>query len=254
MLVRDLVWDGCLNVRDLGGQPTEDGLETRFGAVVRADSVRKLTEAGWEALLGHGVRTIVDLRYHTELAADPPLELPVEVVHVPVFPEPGPEWDEIDAIGVAAEPGAPSIQVVYGELLRRCSARFAEAVIAVARAPEGCVVVHCMGGKDRTGLVTALLLRLAGVSVDAVADDYAASEANLRERTEAWIAEAKDDEERNWRRRVSVTPAEAMAAVLHDVEARHGSVQAFLLAAGAEPHDLERARARLRPDPTMAAS
>ena len=49
-MTRDLVWEGCLNVRDLGGLPTEDGGETRFGRVVRSDNVKKLSEAGWQAL------------------------------------------------------------------------------------------------------------------------------------------------------------------------------------------------------------
>jgi protein-tyrosine phosphatase len=244
--LRDLVWDGCVNVRDLGGHATEDGAETRYGAIVRADSVRKLSDAGWEALLAYGARAIVDLRFHSELAADPPRELPVDVVHVPVFPEPGPDWDEIEALSAAAGFGAPAIRAVYGELLRRRATRFAEAVTAVARAPEGCVVVHCMGGKDRTGLVVALLLRLARVPIDAIASDYAASGPNLRARTEQWIAEAESEEEREWRRRVSVTPAEAIAAVLRDVETRHGSVASFLIASGAAGDDLDRARARLR--------
>ena len=82
---RDLVWDGCLNVRELGGLPTGDGGETRFGAVVRADSVRQLSDDGWQALVDHGIRTVVDLRGHDERAEDPPAELPVEVVHVPFF-------------------------------------------------------------------------------------------------------------------------------------------------------------------------
>ena len=85
MSERRLEWEGCLNVRDLGGHPTEDGGETRMGAVVRADSVRKLTPAGWKALLGYGIRTIVDLRLSHELEDDPPGDVPVEVVHVSFF-------------------------------------------------------------------------------------------------------------------------------------------------------------------------
>jgi protein-tyrosine phosphatase len=247
---RDLAWDGCLNVRDLGGHPTEDGRETRFGAVVRADSVRKLSPAGWESLVAHGIRTIVDLRFHSELEADPPLELPVDVVHVPVFPEPSPEWLEIDAIGDAAGPGAPGIRAVYAELLKRRADRFVEAVTAVARAPEGGVVVHCTAGKDRTGLVTALLLRLARVPIDDVAADYAATTANLRDDTEAWIAAAANEGEREWRRRVSGSPPEAMAGVLADL----GDVAAYLRAAGAADADLERARGRLLGTPRMAAA
>ena len=80
---RDLVWDGLLNVRDLGGHPTEDGAETRFGAIVRADSVRQLSDEGWGALVDYGIRTVVDLRGEQELEADPPAEVPIEVLHVP---------------------------------------------------------------------------------------------------------------------------------------------------------------------------
>ncbi len=62
MTERVLSWEGCLNVRDLGGHVTGDGRTTRFGAVVRADNVQHLTEAGWAALVDYGVRTIIDLR------------------------------------------------------------------------------------------------------------------------------------------------------------------------------------------------
>jgi protein-tyrosine phosphatase len=69
-LTRDrvLVWDGCVNVRDLGGLPLEGGGETRSGVVVRADSIRGLTERGWQELLDYGVRSAIDLRAADELA------------------------------------------------------------------------------------------------------------------------------------------------------------------------------------------
>ena len=59
---RDLCWDGCVNVRDLGGLPVAGGGTTRWGAVVRADNPGFLTRVGWAALAGHGVRTIIGLR------------------------------------------------------------------------------------------------------------------------------------------------------------------------------------------------
>ena len=65
-----------------------------------------------------------------------------------------------------------------------------------AQAPEGAVVVHCHGGKDRTGIVVALLLRLAGVPIDEIAADYAISGERLRPRHEQWFASAESDEER----------------------------------------------------------
>ncbi|HEY6017128.1 MAG TPA: tyrosine-protein phosphatase, partial [Gaiellaceae bacterium] len=84
-MTRVLAWDGCVNVRDLGGLPLEDGGETAYRVVVRSDSVRTLTDAGWEALAAYGVERVVDLRFEEELAEDPPRELDVEVVHVPLL-------------------------------------------------------------------------------------------------------------------------------------------------------------------------
>ena len=242
-----LAWDGCLNVRDLGGHPTEDGSVTRFGAVVRADSIRQMSEAGWAALTDYGVSRILDLRFHEELEADPPRELDVEVVHVPVFPHPDTgAWEELDKLSAAAPDHATATRDVYLAVLLLLPERFAEAVEAVADAPEGAVVVHCVGGKDRTGLVTALLLRLAGVGIADIAADYALSGANLRERARPWIEEAETDEERRRRERISATPAEAMTGVLEELQRRYGGVAGYLRAGGASDEVLERARARLR--------
>ena len=246
MRPRALSWDGCLNVRDLGGHRTQDGRETRFGAVVRADSVRQLSDAGWASLVGYGIRTVVDLRFHSELEADPPRELPVDVVHIPLFGDPeSPHWSEIEAIAEAAGEPAAATQAVYLEFLERFRENFGTAIAEVAAAPAGGVLVHCQGGKDRTGLVVALLLRLSGVGLDEIAADYALSADNLAPRHDPWIAEAADDAERARRRRMSATPAQAMHGVLVELERRYGGVREFLLAAGASEQDLARARDRL---------
>jgi protein-tyrosine phosphatase len=244
---RQLTWDGCVNVRDLGGHPTEDGGETRFRAVVRADSVRGLSDEGWEALVDYGVRRIIDLRWHEELAEDPPRELPVEVVHIPLL---GGREDgigrEIDALLEDVRDPAVRRSLMYLEFLRRYPENFAAAVTAVARAPEGAALVHCAGGVDRTGLVSALLLRLAGVAPERVADDYAASEANWAPRTAVWIDEAEDEGEREFRRFLSRMPPGAMLRVLETLDAEHGGVAGYLRASGMADEDLERARVRLR--------
>jgi protein tyrosine/serine phosphatase len=243
---RELVWDGCVNVRDLGGHRTEEGSETSFGAVVRADSVGKLTAAGWEAVTAYGVGRIVDLRLAEELAADPPRELGVEVVHISLLGKPDPEvWAEIDAVSAAAPGRVEAQRDVYLEFLRRWPENFAAAVVAVAQAPAGGVVVHCQGGKDRTGLVVALLLRLAGVPIEDVADDYALSAANLREIHDEWVAAAENDAERERRRRITACRRQTMAQVLEEVERRHDGVRPYLLAAGADDSELDAARARL---------
>jgi len=244
---RDLDWDGCLNVRDLGGHRAEDGGETHYGAVVRADSIRQLTDEGWAAAVDYGVRTIVDLRMDVELEADPPAELPVDVVHVPIFQNDNEEaFAEVEAAATSAPDYAAATREVYLVFLERFRDNVAGALAAVARAPEGAVVVHCMGGKDRTGLVTALLLRLAGVDNEQIAADYALSEERLQPRHAAWLEEAGTEAERERIRRIAATPAESMVGVLVELERRYGSVEAYLRAGGLTDEDLRLVSDRLR--------
>jgi protein-tyrosine phosphatase len=239
--VRTLSWDGCVNVRDLGGLPTEDGAVTQFGRVVRADNVRGLTDAGWEALVGHRVSRIVDLRWADELADDETREVPVEVVHVELF---GDREGFADIDRRQREPGATR-GAAYAAALEALPQNFARAVTAVADAPAGAVVVHCAGGVDRTGIVSALMLRLAGVGLTEIGLDYAESERNWAPHVGSWFDEAPDDAEREFRRMLSRTPPEAITGALDEVEARHGSVGIYLADAGASKATLESVRARL---------
>jgi protein tyrosine/serine phosphatase len=235
-----LAWDGCVNVRDLGGLPLEDGGETARRVVVRSDSVRALTDAGWDALRSYGVERVVDLRFAEERAEDPPRETPVELVHVPLLGAADEHratfWARLDA----TEEPADYYRWAYAEFLRRFPSNFASAVSAVAEA-DAPVVVHCAGGKDRTGLVCALALRLAGVPVDAVADDWVLSERSWAPHDVDWIASAPDEVERKRRRVWGAAPREAMVEVVAGLDAR-----AYLEDAGVEPRLLDRLRARLR--------
>ena len=243
---RDLAWDGVLNVRDLGGHPTEDGRETQFGRIVRADNVRRLSDDGWHALAEYGVRTVVDLRTEEELAADPPAEVPVEVVHAPFMVDSPEAFAAADAASSRHTDLMLATRDVYLVFLEYFHELAARVIQTVATAPEGAVVVHCAGGKDRTGLTVAFLLRLAGVGLAEIDTDYALSEERLRPRHERWFAEAADDEEQLERlRRMAVTPAGTMRAVLEELERRHGSIEAYLCAGGAPADVGERVRARL---------
>jgi protein tyrosine/serine phosphatase len=247
---RDLVWDGCLNVRDLGGLPTRGGGETRFGSIVRADSVRQLSDEGWQALVDHGIHTVVDLRGDDERADDPPVELPVAVVHVPLFEGNDAEWreirNELDAAVAAAPDVATATRDVYLIFLDHFRENVAKAVRAVANAPEGGLVIHCVGGKDRTGLLSAFLLHLAGVDDDEIAADYALSEERLRPRHEAWFAAAESEEELERLQRIAQTPAASMPGVFAELECRYGGVEEYLRGAGVTAEELEHVRARLR--------
>jgi protein-tyrosine phosphatase len=245
---RDLTWEGCLNVRDLGGHQTEDGAETRFGSVVRADTVSRLTPAGWQALVDYGVRTVIDLRGDHEREEDPPGELPVDVLHVPFMEASEAEWEEIaEQLEKLDElPVAEATREAYLIFLERFKPNVAAAVRAVAKAPEGGVVVHCVGGKDRTGLLAALLLHVAGVPEADIADDYALSEERLRPRHDAWLEAAETEAERRRLERITQTPPEVITGVFGELERRHGSIDAYLRSAGVSDEEIARARSRLR--------
>jgi protein-tyrosine phosphatase len=244
---RDLVWDGLLNVRDLGGLPTEDGLETRFGVVVRADNATLLSKTGRQALIEYGVRRIVDLRHDEEVQQDPAHPEGVEIVRAPIVAKSS-MFADIDELLVGVSDPVAWRSRHYLALLDRAAPNFVRAVTAVAQVDEGVVLVHCSGGVDRTGLVSALLLRLAGVGIETVAAEWAESQANWAPTVGEWIDSAPDEGERGKRQLLSVMPAPAMHSVLVELDRAHGSAQDYLVGAGADERDLDRVRDRLRSD------
>jgi protein-tyrosine phosphatase len=178
---RHLDWEGCFNARDLGGIPLGDGRVTRRGAVVRADCLDGLGEPGWTALWEHGVRTVIDLRNDDERSAAEPdrppglttLHLPLDAIDDSGF------WDDWMHGPQFATP------LYYRAHLERFPERSAAVLAAIARAQPGGVLVHCFGGRDRTGQIAMLLLALAGVAPDDIAADYALSAERLKLRYEA---------------------------------------------------------------------
>jgi protein tyrosine/serine phosphatase len=244
--VTSLVWEGCVNVRDLGGLPTEDGRRTRLGGVVRSDNVRSLTDAGWRALAEHGVQRIVDLRFPEELAEDEPRDVDIDVVHISVLGAGhDPEYvKELDAHLASVDDVADHYVWSYVDFLERYRERFGQAFAAIADA-DGTVVVHCFAGKDRTGLVAAILLRLAGVDHATIGADYALTADNLRPRWERWLRETRDEEQRAKLEKLAQTPAEAMARVVQEIEHRYGDVASYLRAAGLSDEQVDGLRERL---------
>jgi protein-tyrosine phosphatase len=150
--------------RDLGGIRTTDGRVIKRGALVRARSLDELED--WTALYELGVRTLIDLRNDDERASAPSppgivtLHLPLDGADDREF------WDEWAADWRFGTP------VYYGPHLRRFPERSVAVLEAIASAPPGGVLFHCMGGRDRTGMIAMLVLALVGVAPEDIADDY----------------------------------------------------------------------------------
>ncbi|HEU4325051.1 MAG TPA: tyrosine-protein phosphatase [Roseiflexaceae bacterium] len=170
---RHLSWEGCKNVRDLGGLRTHDGRVTRWGAVVRADHPSKLSAAGWEALRAHGVCTVVSLRTDGLIEESPDVApRPSGLTTVSAAIE---DFEDADFVQQWVVSNLWCTPLYYRDALQRWPQRHAAAIAAVAHAPPGGVLVHCGRGHDRTGIITLLLLALAGVTPEEIAADYALS-------------------------------------------------------------------------------
>ena len=175
---RHLDWQGCFNARDLGGLSAAGDRETRRGVLVRSDSVDGLSAAGWSALWAYGVRTVIDLRNEDERGPDraprpsglTTLQAPLDAIDESEF------WNDWASGPQFATP------LYYRPHLERFPERSARVIAAIASAPPGGVLFHCVGGRDRTGQVAMLLLALAGVAAEDIAADYALSAERMRER------------------------------------------------------------------------
>lgn len=219
---RYLRWNACYNVRDLGGLATVDGVRTRRGALVRADSVGRLTEHGRAAVEAYGIRTIIDLRFGVEVRDDPsPFLHHARIVshNLPLNPNDVAVTRSLAAQRDSGVPYSATVNIAY---LATHQDQIAAVMRAIAEAPEGGILFHCHAGRDRTGLIAALLLALAGVPAATITADYALSFSAL---------------------------AETMDATLAHLESVYGGVERYLRAAGVTEQEIACIRHRLRDEP-----
>ncbi len=240
---RLLHWPQCYNVRDLGGLPAAAGRTTRWQALIRADHLGRLTEDGRQALLDYGVRTVIDLRGPQEVREAPSVfserdstaELPT-YLHRPL------ERYEPQVGALIRQ--ANSRAEVYAIVLDHYPDCMAEVMRAIIEARPGGVVFHCHSGKDRTGMVAALLLSLAAVPAEIIIADYAESQENLHPLYEQQIVAAGSEAQLGFWSRPTAT-AEMMAQFLAHLDSRYGGAAAYLAAAGLSATELAQLRERL---------
>jgi protein-tyrosine phosphatase len=230
----DLDWSGCRNARDVGGLPTADGRTIREGVLIRSESLQYLTPEGVEAVRRSPVTRILDLRGDDEVAIGPtaftgtPLAVR-QALQDPADPEHG-QSTIVDACIV---------------MLDRRPELFAAAVKAIADEPDGAVVVHCHGGKDRTGMVIALALSVAGVPEDVIVADYFLTQSRLAPWLEEQLAAEPDVSRHPEMIEFRDTRAESLVAILRHLDEKYGGPEAYLRHGGLTTEDLDRLRDRL---------
>lgn len=160
---------GTVNFRDLGGYPTEDGARVRWRRLFRADSLNRLTEDDRGQIRHLGIATVVDLRTTAEVDEGhfPHDEVPVAFHHLP-FMESVPDPEAFQAM-----PGL--LASTYIDMLDEAGDKVAAAVTVMADPANQPAIFHCTAGKDRTGVLSAMLLGLLGVPDEVIVEDYALS-------------------------------------------------------------------------------
>jgi protein-tyrosine phosphatase len=244
---RTLYWPGCLNVRDLGGLPTEDGRLTQTGSLIRADLLSHLTTEGKQALLDYGVRTIVDLRGPQEIAENPPPRFGPGIAAPRTInpPQRDARW-ELDSSPAAAKlKKARTRTELFIMVLDLYPDKQAGILRTIALAGPGPLVFHCHSGKDRTGIAAALLLDLAGAREEAIAEDYALSQGNLWAGYQERVQEGRVDPNDRWA--IPLTDPQTIHDLLAHLRDQYGGTEAYLRAAGLTSEEIGRLRSRLAP-------
>ena len=227
---RHIALDGAVNFRDVGGYRTSDGRTVRWRSLFRADNLSHLSEPDRQVVRALRIATVIDLRTlaEVELERFPVDEIPVDFHHLPLTAE-------LPSLGQFQNSGPGAFAGHYLEIARRSGDQVAQAIRIVAEPRSRPVVVHCAAGKDRTGVLVAILLALLGVPDDIIADDYALS-AKAMDALLGRLLERLPELEEEIRSVAttmsSATPAN-IRALLDGLRREHGSVESYAAAHGA---------------------
>lgn len=229
------------NFRDVGGYAGLDGRTVRWRRLYRSDSLHRIDAADQAILADLGIRTVLDLRRPHEVQRDGRVPAYEGLDYRHIHPEHR-EWDEVpydEQLGVAHY-----LAERYRDLAETGAAGIARAVGTIADEDAAPVVVHCVAGKDRTGVVCALTLSLLGVSDADIAADYALS-TDASERFRVWITTQLPPRDFPTPRPYYSSPAEAMIIFLDTLRHHHGSVEQYLRTAGLTPTQIQTLRTHL---------
>ena len=239
-LTRHLGLEGTYNLRDLGGYGTLDGRTTRWRTFFRSDSLHRLPPAAQTTLLDYGVRTVIDLRRSDELHVAPNVFASSPAV---TYHQVSLLVDTPPMRGVRPRPLVETYWMILDE--RQEQLRQALATLA---APEGLpALVHCTAGKDRTGVLVALVLGVVGVPTTTIVEDYALTAQYL---VGTYLEEVRQRAARNgipwewYQHQVDCHP-EFMHTTLQYLEERYGNITTYVRTIGLSDEQCDRLRQAL---------
>ncbi|MFT8593377.1 MAG: tyrosine-protein phosphatase [Bifidobacterium sp.] len=252
--------DGLSNFRDIGGLPLVEGGTTVSGRLLRSDALQHLDEAGMRQLRAIPVCTIVDLRSPAEVNHAPEPDIPgIRRDGIPLL---GGETERIMRTAMLSGTGIQAgnvLREMYMSMIRsegRSLARVVTVTGETLSSGNGAELVHCTAGKDRTGIVIALILSVIGVRREAIVDDYAKTQENL---AGDWFRTMLDSLHRNGidldeelQRLLILSSPDIMDDVLTTIDGRYGSVREYLALQGIRDTTIDELRSALAPDSEQA--
>jgi protein-tyrosine phosphatase len=244
---RHLEIEGADNVRDVGGYPTPDGRRTRWKTFLRADSLHRLPPGSQRTLIDYGIRTVIDLRTTSAIEEAPNVfagSSEVAYYHQDAYGgQPPPK------VATPPEPRGNVQRILdnYIGILDHRPSQVRRTLATLASPGTLPAVVHCAGGQDRTGRITALVLGIAGVPAETIAEDYALSArylvASYNAEQAALDAPSK---EYTWERyQQEFCSPDIMLKMLEHLDERYGGVEAYVRSTGMSPGQIESIRTAL---------
>jgi len=230
---------GAANVRDLGGYRTQEGQETAWHRVLRADSLHKLTAEDKQTLRDLDVRHIIDLRFEQELAKAPNVFADDSEI----------KYDSVSLVtgnmGISIEHLPKSLAEMYIGMIDESQDAIRKVLQIIASVHGGAVLYHCTAGKDRTGVISALLLGLVGVSKDVIAADYALTAARLESIMPALRAHRPAElSVEQYEVLIGVEP-QAMLDTLNYLDTKYNGTEAYLRTIGVTENEIEALKCRM---------
>jgi protein-tyrosine phosphatase len=243
---RRVLFEGVTNFRDLGGYRTATGDSVRWGCVFRADSLQGLGPRDIERYEQLGLRTVFDLRSDAEREQHP------DPVPSRPFPISGRRAEAgaapVSMVDLTADDGQRILRDLYVGLIEHAAVQIGDLFTGLVADGGLPAVFHCHAGKDRTGVVAAVLLEALGVDRGAILDDYElTARYRLRVQQESsYQALLNSGLSPEAAAGVLTTPRWAMQEALEDLDERHNGIEAYLLGPAAMTRpDLETLRTRL---------
>jgi len=236
---RHIAIEGAHNVRDLGGYVTARGTTIPLRRFLRADCLHRLGPGGTDRLVEEGLRCVIDLRTKSEVAKAPSLFFAVrdvEYVNLPLFDDLSPS-----ALANARVRDTHPLVPFYIAALDTRGAAVRKILTHIARVQEGAVLFNCTAGKDRTGIIAALLLGLAEVSDDDIIGDYVLTEQMIPDLVAEFLSISRTNggDVESYATLLE-SPADTMAKMLAHIRVKYGSVQNYVIGIGLDKKDLRR--------------